>query len=177
MEVNYLISVTSDWKTRMAASRLSLEDATFSLKHMIMRKLTYPLVTTTFSRQQCYQIMAPILQQGLPKAGVVRTSPQALARGPLEYGGLEIPHLFTEQTISHVHTILRYGQIKDDPTGFLLHATGEAMQLKMGYGGKLLVVPLVLTANITQSWLKHAWVSTQELGVNVQMDFADIPLK
>jgi len=142
-----------------------------------MRKLAYPLVTTTFSRQQYYLIMAPILQQGLPKAGVVRTFPRALAHGPLEYSGLEIPHLFTEQCISHVNTILRYGPVKDNPTRFLLHATGEAMHLEMGYCGELLVAPLVLAANITQSWLKHVWVSTQELEVNVQTDFADIPLK
>jgi len=111
----------------MVASRLSPEDATFSLKHVIMQKLAYPLVTTTLSQQQCYQIMAPILQQGLSKVGVVRTFPRALAHGPLEYGSLEILHLFTEQTIAHMHTILRYGPVKDDPTGLLLHATGKAM--------------------------------------------------
>jgi len=118
--------------------------------------------------------MAPILQQGLPKAGVVQTFPQALAHSPLEYGSLEIPHLFTEQTIAHVHTLLHYGLVNEDPTGFLLHATGEAMHLEMGYGGKLLVVPLQLAANITQLWLKHVWVTTQELEVNLQLDFADI---
>jgi len=59
--------------------------------------------------------------------------------------------------------------------GFLLHATGEAMHLEMGYGGKLLVAPLLLTTNITQLWLKHVWVSTQELGVNIQTDFTNIP--
>jgi len=50
--------------------------------------------------------MAPILQQGLPKVGVVHTFPQALAPGPLNYGGLELPHLYTEQLVTHVHTIL-----------------------------------------------------------------------
>jgi len=71
--------------------------------------------------------MSPILQQGLPKAGVIRTFPQVLAHGPLDYRGLDIPHLFTEQIIAHIHTILRYGPVQDDPTGLLLHATPEAM--------------------------------------------------
>jgi len=90
-ELEYLLSVTSNWKVRMAASRLSQADATFSLKNVIMQKLCYPLVTTTFSLQQCAQIMAPILQQCLPKAGMVRTFPRDLAHRPLNYGGLEIP--------------------------------------------------------------------------------------
>jgi len=52
---------------------------------------------------------------------------------------------------------------------------GEAMHLEMGYSSKLLVAPLQLTNNITSnSWLKHVWVTTQEYGVNLQMDFADI---
>jgi len=167
--VNYLPLGTSDWKTQMAASLLSSADATFSLKHVIMRKLAYPLVTTTFLRHQYHQIMAPILQQGLPKAGVVQTFPRALAHGPLEYSSLEIPHLFTEQTIAHVHTLLQYSPVKEDPMGFLLHATGEAMHLEMGCSSKLLVAPLQLAANVTNSRLKHIWVNTQELRVNLQM--------
>jgi len=109
-ELQYLLLVTSDWKVRMAAAKLTPTDATFSLKNVIFRKLHYPLVTTTFSRKQCEKIMLPILQQGPPQAGVIRTFPRALvlivAHGPMDYGGLDIPHLFTEQIITHIHTIL-----------------------------------------------------------------------
>ncbi len=161
----------------MAAARLTQSDATFSLKNVVLRKLNYPLVTTTFSCQQCDQIMSPILQQGLPKAGVIRTFPRALVHGPLDYGGLDIPHLYMEQMIAHIHTILRYGPDKDDPTGLLLHATGEAMRLELGYGGELLTAPLILAENVTNSWIKHVWQSTQECEVTLSTDFADIPLQ
>jgi len=49
MEVDYLSSVTLDWKVRMAASHLSHMDAMFSLKNVVLHKLAYPLVTTTFT--------------------------------------------------------------------------------------------------------------------------------
>jgi len=88
---------------------------------------------------------------------------------------MEIPHLFMEQLLAHMHTMLRYGQDRVDPTGFLLHATGEAMQLEMGYSGELMVMPLILTDNITHSWIKHVWVTTQEHGINLQTDFTDVP--
>jgi len=90
----------------MAASCLNPTDATFSLKNVVLHKLCYPLVTTTLSPQQCHQIMAPILQQGLPKAGDMCMFLLALAHGPLDYGDLEIPQLYTEQLIAHAHTIL-----------------------------------------------------------------------
>jgi len=93
--------------------------------------------------------MAPLLQQGLPKAGVVQSFLQAVAHGLLEYGGLDTPHLYTEHLIAHLHTVLWYSPNKDNPTGVLLHATGEAMHLEVGYSGELLVAPI--------SWLVMSW--------------------
>jgi len=161
----------------MAAAKLTPTDATFSLKNVILQKLHYPLVATTFSCKQCNKIMSPILQQGLPQAGVIRTFPRALALGPMAYGGLDIPHLFTEQIIAHIHTILRNGPTATDPTGILLHVTAGAMRLELGYSGELLAAPLVLEANVTNSWIKHVWQSTQECGITVSTDFADVPLQ
>ena len=176
-EVQYLLSIATDWKVKMAASRLSWEEALFSLKHVVLRKLHYPLTTTTLSPQQCHLITSPLLQQGLPKAGVIRTFPRALAHGPLEYGGLDIPNLYTEQLIAHVTTILRYGPDSLDPTGSLLHANGEAMRLEVGYNGELLAAPLILANNITSSWIKHVWMSTQERGITILTNFTDIALQ
>ncbi len=174
-EVEYLQSVANDWQVKMAASKLSPQDALFSLKNVVLRKLQYPLVTTTFTPQQCSQIMAPLLKQGLPKAGVIRTFPRALAYGPLQYGGLEIPNLYTEQIIAHITTILRYGSHRDDLTGSLMHATAESMRLELGYNGELLAAPIMLAANVTTSWLKHVWLSTQEVAITLATDFAEVP--
>jgi len=60
-EVEYLVSIVADWKVQMVAARLKPTNATFSLKNVVLRKLCYPLVTTTFSKSQCQQIMNPIL--------------------------------------------------------------------------------------------------------------------
>jgi len=48
------------------------------------------------------------------------------------------------------------------------------MCLEMGYSGELMVAPLILADNITHSWIKHAWITTQEHGINLQTDFSDI---
>jgi len=65
MELNYLILVSLDWKVCMVAAKITPSDMTFSLKHVVLRKLMYPLATTTFTCQQCQQIMATLLKQGL----------------------------------------------------------------------------------------------------------------
>jgi len=53
--------------------------------------------------------------------------------------------------------------------------TAEAMQLEVGINGKLLAALLILQDHITESWIKHVWVSTQECGVTLFTDFADYP--
>jgi len=176
-EADYLFSVAADWKVRMAAAKLNPVNAMFSLKNVVLRKLCYPLITTTFLQTQCKKIMSPLLQQGLACAGFNRNFPCDLAHGPLEYGGVDLPHLYTEQLLAHVITVLHYGPDHQDPTGLLLHATGEAMRLKAGYNGKLLEIPLILEDNVTPSWIKHVWRSTQEAGITLSTDFAEVALR
>jgi len=93
---------------------------------MLLDYGTYPATTTT-------------------KSGVC----QALVHGPLQYGGLEIPHLYMEELVAHAHTILWCGLDKDNPTGHLLHVTGKVFQLEVGYSGELLTAPLILVDNVT----------------------------
>jgi len=108
---------------------------------------------------------------------MVCTFPCVLAHGPLEYGDLEIPKLYTVQIIAHVTMLLWYGPDVTDPTGSLLHVTGEAMRLKVGYIGELLAAPLILFENIANSWMKHVWISTQAAGITVLTAFLQILLQ
>jgi len=66
---------------------------------------------------------------------------------------------------------------KTDLTRHLLHISGKAMQLEVGYCGKLLAAPLCLADNVTNLWIKHVWVSTQECGVMLLTDYTDVPLQ
>jgi len=51
------------------------------------------------------------------------------------------------------------------------------MRLEVGYNGELLAAPLSLLNNVTPSWIKHVWVSTQEADVLVSMDFTEVPFQ
>ncbi len=136
MELQYLLSIAWDWQAKMAKSKLSQNDSMFSLRQVIYWKLAYPLLTMTFSAAQCQTIMSLILGHGLPVAGVVRLFPQALAHGPLTYGGPDLPNLHTEQTIAHILQVLSLST-SDDTTVFLLRTCGEYMQLEAGLTGEL----------------------------------------
>jgi len=49
------------------------------------------------------------------------------------------------------------------------------MRLELGYNGELLAAPLLLAANVTNSWLKHVWMSTQEVAISLATAFAEVP--
>jgi len=131
-EWTYLLDMAKDWQLKMKNSKLRRMESNFSLQQVLLQKLMYPLPATTFTPEQCQTIMSPILAQGLPSAGFVWTFPHALAYGPLKFCGINIPNLFTEQTLMHIHTLLKFSNQPQDLTGFLLHTMGESMWLELG---------------------------------------------
>jgi len=175
MELQHLISVARDWQAKMAKSKLSQNDAMFSLRQVIYRKLAYPLLTMTFSAAQCQAIMSPILSHGLPVAGVVQSFPRVLAHSPLTYGSLDLPNLPTEQMIAHILQVLS-SSTSDDTTVFLLCICGEHMQLEAGLIGELFQIPLLLCDLITDSWLKHMWQTLHHLDIILHLQFPDITI-
>jgi len=120
--------------------------------------------------------MSPILAQGLPSAGFVRTFPHALAHSPLKYCGINIPNLYTEQTLAHIHMLVKFSNQPHDLTRFLLRAMGESMQLKLVLCGQLFEAPTILQDVITESWMKHMWLATRNADIHIQIDIPDFPL-
>ncbi len=176
-ELDYLLDVVKDWQRKMKNSKLGRWESMFSLRNVLLRKLVYPLLATTFTKEQCQIIMSPILAQGLPLAGFIRTFPHALAHGPLKFCGINIPNLFTEQTLAHIHTLLKFSHQAQDLMGFLLRASGETMRLELGWTGQLFEAPLILQELITDSWLKHTWLATREADIHLMINIPDFPLQ
>jgi len=175
-ELTYLQATAKDWQRKMQNSKLGRSESIFSLRNVLLRQLVYPLPATTMTQEECNEIMSPILTQGLPSAGFVRTFPYALAHGPLKLCGINIPNLFTEQTLTHIQTLLKFSNQPQDLTGFLLRATGESMRLEIGLSGSLFKAPLILQDLITDSWMKHTWITTRKANIQVQADIPDFQL-
>ncbi len=104
----------------MKAGWLSHDAAAFSLKQVVLKQITYPLVTAIFTEAECTTKMKLILAVGLPAMGVVWTLTRAIVHGPIQYQGLEIPNLYTKQMIACIATLLQYRPQEDDITGRLI---------------------------------------------------------
>jgi len=125
----------------------------------------------TFTRLECNKIMSPTLATGLPSAGLTCTFPRAMVHGLWQWGSLNIPNLFTDQTIKHLHTLMKFGGQLTDMTGSLLQASCEAFKLESGLARPILELPECVYSYVTKTWLTQMWAlcctqKTQVLGEN-----------
>jgi len=88
---------------------MSHTKARTAVKHTIGRPIRYPLPATAMSKKDCNAVQKVMKKESIGKIGVVRTAPNQVVYSPTEYGGLGQRHVYEDQTINHISTILQYG--------------------------------------------------------------------
>jgi len=81
-ELQYMLEVAKSWQTLMSAAKVTHAAAEFGLQQVILCKLEYLLVATTFTPNKCNKLMSPLLSARLPSAGFIWTFLQASVHGP-----------------------------------------------------------------------------------------------
>jgi len=153
----YLVDIACSWHTSMSVAKVTHAAAEFGLRQVILHKLEYPLMATTFTQKECQTIMSPILMAGLPATGLTRTFPRAMVHGPWQWGGLIIPNLHTKQTTKHLHMLLKFGGDLTDMTGSLIQAMAEAFRLEAGLAGRILDFLESVYLYVTSTWISQTW--------------------
>ncbi|GFH56997.1 hypothetical protein CTEN210_13473 [Chaetoceros tenuissimus] len=94
------------------AGRVSMSHITRQQAYMIHSiqykpAITYPLQHTTFTTKQCKAIQVPMTNALLPKMGFNRHMPRAVVFGPMQYGGIAMIDIETEQIASHLESLVK----------------------------------------------------------------------
>ena len=110
-----------------------------------------------FTRQDCDNLLKPLLQLFLPKARINRNFNRTVLRAPGGWMGLEIPCMYTNQVIQHIDCLLRHGGT-NTITGQLLKGTIEQAKVEIRVCGNLLTQPFNLYGYLlTDCWIKGVW--------------------
>jgi len=136
--------------------------------------MAYPLAVTTFTEQQCAELMKPILGVGLPKIGCIRLMPRVVVHGPIDRAGLNIPNLYTKQAVTQLVMLLRFRSCSGDQTGVLLRALTELMKLETGLVGEPLTTPGIFAPLVMDTWLKRLWLDCLRHQIKIHMDLPQI---
>jgi hypothetical protein len=170
-EYGYLMEAAKTWRDRIWSGHLPRHAAWESLLTTIMKTIEYPLSVTCFTDHQCYLLMQPLLEAGLPNSGVVRTLPRALVHGPVDRQGLGIHRLDITQGAAHLQMCLNFGHRPDDPTGFLLRSSCQALQLELGSAQPFFDLDFSKWGGLaTQSWVKYTWSFVSKYKLQLQTD-------
>ena len=116
--------------------RLSESEAAKALQGTIVKKLEYPSLTLTLTKEESDHILRPLYVATLPKAGINQHFSRAMLRAPGGHLGLELLCLYTQQIVSHVECLLHHGRT-DSITGQLLEASIKVSKTELGMSGSL----------------------------------------
>ena len=174
-EFNYLLACSREWRDKVRANRLPKKFIWDSMTMGIMKKLCYPLAATTFSEDECTQLIRPILEAGLPASGINRHMARAVVHGPVELQGLGIPNLYQTQITSHISKLLRFGHVSNDMTGQLMRASIQALTLEVGLPGNLFQHnPAPFSSVATHCWVFHIWKELYSHDLLLQTDLPSL---
>ncbi|CAJ1956983.1 unnamed protein product [Cylindrotheca closterium] len=113
--VTHLKGIAKRWAEQVWSGHLHKYDVIPLIKSTVMKSLEYPMTQLTLEAATWVDIMSPVLQVCLPKAGICRSFLRDMVLAPLKFQGLGIPHLFGSQVSKHIETLLRHSTNKTKP--------------------------------------------------------------
>jgi len=166
-ELQFCKEQTLVWAAQLTHSKVPRHINWLNFKTVLLKKVEYPLMVTTFSRKECDDILRPALNAFLPSIGVNWHFPRDMIYDHNDLLGLAIPHLYDSQGFLHMSAMLKFGA-SPGLTGALLRQTYEILQLEVGLSGEILMKLYSSWACLcTKLWLTHTWQYALEHGWDI----------
>ena len=167
-------------------AHLTEKEAIQALFQRILPKLAYPLHLAHLNKEQCTNIDACIRQAVFPQMRLNRNYPKAVAYGPVEYGGMELPETYTLQDQLQISYLLRSLRWDSTVANDLL-VTLDNIQLNSGLvtpifeetatrldyldNGHLVALRNRMSAYDASLWIEEAWApKLQRVGDRALME-------
>jgi predicted lipid carrier protein YhbT len=163
----FLRHKAEEWSEYINAGHLNRQDAWLATESTILKSLLYPLALLTLMEKECNHIIAPVLESGLRSSSICKNFPRAVAYGPRNEGGLQLPNLYVQHGLARISLIVdNIGE--NNMMGELLRNTIEAAKVEIGVGRNIFSLDFDLYKHIlTDSWIKSTWQFAQENGIDI----------
>jgi hypothetical protein len=170
-----LKSHAKDYATRLQGSNIYKEAALWSFLLYLTPKLTFPIIALTLSESQCCQIQSPALRALLPKLHLNRNMAWSIIHGPIVYGGMNLPHLYTSQGLGQLKFLLGHLRAQDKTSKLILISHGY-LQLIVGITDNFLNTSYVDYHHwACPSWLTSIWSFMWKYQITIVMAKAWLP--
>jgi hypothetical protein len=169
-EHQYLRQLSEEFGAQMTQTKISKNDAMYSLESSFMATVEYALPATCFNQNEWHIIMAPALQATLRKSGMAANFPCTILYTPTRYQGLGLLDPYHHQNALHIINFLEQ-MTQGSITGNLMMVNCEDISLQLGLGtdiGGFFDIDYGRFGQlIEKTWMKHLW-QTMDLNPDIQ---------
>ena len=174
-------SMADEWDYRMKQSIAfsevvktiaSRKEAVVAYRSYYRPKFEYPLPVTTMSKTQLDSIERPSITALLSTMGYNRNFPRAVVFGPVQYGGIGLKSLYSQQGYLGIKWFIKTVREESRVTE-LLRTLVFTTQLEAGIGTHILsssVHRKRILQYLTPTWLTHIITFLEEHGLNLLLD-------
>jgi ribonuclease HI len=166
---NILSSYSLNYASAITSSSLNKEEAYLSYMTFFLPKIRFPLPALTLTEQQCAKIQSPALNALLPKLHFNRHTARSIIHGPIKFGGVNLPHVYTYQCIGQLELFL--GHIRSqDKTSELIMISISNLQLIVGSSTSFFNLPFPQYAKwVIPGWLTSLWKFLHRVNFSLQI--------
>jgi len=108
----------------------------------------------SFTKEQCVEILKPLLAAGLLAMGIMQNFPWAVIHGMYTKQGMQFPNLHMEQMVQQIMTLLVHYNNTENLIGALINASCKSLRMEMGWMGNIFDILEACNTMITKSWIK-----------------------
>ena len=163
------------WGTKIKTSYLNRFDVTMSLRQGIIKSLEYPLGVSLMDEKQCYNVMVPVITPYLHKMGMNSKTSRTIVHGPSQYGGLQIPNLYTSSGIQKIQLFLGHTR-KQDVTGTIMNIALGTLQQEIGISNPVLQSDYKKYGVLaSQSWCHCLWRFLHDIKATIRLSATWVP--
>ena len=159
---------TNSWVQQITSSFLFRSEILLALVTTISRTWMYPLQATTFSSDDCDDIVRPLYAEILPRLGANRKIPKVYRYAPKSLMGLGLPDIYVMQGTAQIKAIL-FHMNKGTMVGKLLMAELEAASIELGRNCSIFELQYKNWNHLlTDCWLKPTWEFRSNNNIQLQ---------
>jgi len=157
------------WKSRVTSSRLNDSQRLQSYESVLKRQLLYRFSATSFTYQQCDDLMKQISPILLHAAQVQEHFPRSIMEAGEAYAGFEFAHLYDLHGQEKLQFFFMHIR-NEDTTGKLLNISLKYTQLQLGIAKPFFLTEFDEYSYLCQStWVTHLWEYVSSRGLKIDI--------
>lgn len=104
--IKYLSEKSNNFARRIANARVSHQQARTAFNSIYIPSMIYSLPASNIPCKELQIIQRRTTEKFIAAMGFDRHIPRAIAYGPQNYGGLNLPHLYTEECVLKIESLI-----------------------------------------------------------------------